>query len=102
MVQTAATQHQPEQAAAILARVRQGNAPVAPEVSRQFPEVTKAPPGGGGTKNVTINNSPTIVVQGDNPGDLEDKLEQNNQKLLREVKDLMREQDEDERRSDYE
>lgn len=102
VVQTAATQHQPEQAAAILARVRQGNAPVAPEVSRQFPEVTKAPPGGGGTKNVTINNSPTIVVQGDNPGDLEDKLEQNNQKLLREVKDLMREQDEDERRSDYE
>lgn len=93
--------YQPERAAEVLAKAQQGG-PQAPEVTRQFPEVTAPPPGGRGPQNVTINNSPTIMVQGDTPGDLEDKLEQNNQKLLRDVKDLLRQQDEDERRSEYE
>lgn len=70
------------------------------EVVRDFPEVTKTP--GSGGSNVTIHNSPTIVVQGDNPGDLEEKLEANNQKLLRDFEEIMRQREEDERRSDYE
>ena len=49
-----------------------------------------------------IRDSPTIVVNGDTPGDLEEKLEQNNQKLLREFEEITRQKNEDERRSEYE
>ena len=42
-------------------------------------EAAAAGNGGGG---ITINNSPTIVVKGNQPGDLEAKLEVNNQMLL--------------------
>ena len=51
---------------------------------------------------MTVNNNPTIVVNGDTPGDLEEKLEQNNQKLLREFEEITRQKNEDERRSEYE
>ena len=50
---------------------------------------------------VTINNNPTIHVDGDKPGDLEEKLEENNRRLLQEVKDLLDKRDDDERRSVY-
>lgn len=65
------------------------------------PEVTRNP-SGGSTQNLTINNSPTIIVQGDKPGDLEQKLEENNQKLIRDFQEIQRQQAEAERRSDYE
>lgn len=50
---------------------------------------------------VTINNNPTIHVDGDKPGDLEEKLEENNRRLLQQVKDLLDKRDDDERRSVY-
>lgn len=50
---------------------------------------------------VTINNNPTIQVDGDKPGDLEEKLEENNRRLLQQVKDLLDKRDDDERRSVY-
>lgn len=54
------------------------------------PEVTAgAGNNGGGAKNVTINNNPTIVVNGDKPEDLDAKLEENNKRLLRDVEELL-------------
>lgn len=50
---------------------------------------------------VTINNNPTIHVDGEKPGDLEEKLEENNRRLLQQVKDLLDKRDDDERRSVY-
>ena len=50
---------------------------------------------------VTINNNPTIYVDGDKPGDLEKKLEENNRRLLQQVKELLDKRDDDERRSVY-
>ena len=69
---------------------------------RTAPEVTRNPSGGGGTQNLTINNSPTIIVQGDKPDDLEQKLEANNQKLIQQVREMQRQDAEDERRAVYE
>lgn len=71
------------------------------EVVKTAPEV-KATSGGGGAPNITIHNAPTIVVNGDNPGDLEAKLEANNQKLLQEFEERVRQKEDDERRSEYE
>ena len=65
------------------------------------PEVTRNP-GGGGTQNITVNNSPTIIVEGDKPDDLDQKLEENNQKLIREIREMQRQEAEDERRAVYE
>ena len=69
---------------------------------RTAPEVTRNPGRGGGTQNITVNNSPTIVVNGDKPDDLEQKLEANNQKLIREIREMQRQDEEDERRAVYE
>jgi len=77
-----------------------GGNPVA-EV-KTAPEVTRNPSSGGGTQNITVNNSPTIVVNGDKPDDLEQKLEANNQKLIREIREMQRQDAEDERRVVYE
>lgn len=77
-----------------------GGNPVA-EV-KTAPEVTRNPGRGGGTQNITVNNSPTIVVNGDKPDDLEQKLEENNQKLIREIREMQRQDAEDERRAVYE
>ncbi len=51
---------------------------------------------------VTINNKPTIYVDGGKPGDLEEKLEENNRCLLQKVKELFDKLNDDERRSVYE
>lgn len=56
---------------------------------------------GGGGYTITINNNPNIYVQGDEPDDLEAKLEENNRRLLQEVEDLLDKKDDDERRSRY-
>ncbi len=77
-----------------------GGNPVA-EV-KTAPEVTRNPGRGGGTQNITVNNSPTIVVNGDKPDDLEQKLEANNQKLIQEIREMQRQDAEDERRAVYE
>ena len=69
---------------------------------RTAPEVTRNPGRGGGTQNITVNNSPTIIVQGDKPDDLDQKLEENNQKLIREFREIQRQEAEDERRMVYE
>ena len=77
-----------------------GGNPVA-EV-KTAPEVTRNPGRGGGTQNLTVNNSPTIIVQGDKPDDLDQKLEANKQKLIREIREMQRQDAEDERRAVYE
>lgn len=71
----------------------------APEM--QAPEVVRAAGQGGGGYNITITNSPTIHVNGDQPEDLDAKLEENNKNLLREVEDLLDKKEDDERRSRY-
>lgn len=65
------------------------------------PEVAASAGNGGGAKNVTINNNPTIVINGDKPEDLDAKLEENNRKLLRDVEDLLDEKEDKERRQKY-
>ena len=56
---------------------------------------------GGGNTYVTINNNPTVVVEGDQPEDLEETLQRNNDYLLRKVEDLMDKKADDERRMQY-
>lgn len=71
----------------------------APEVKP--PEVVSGA-GAGGGNNITIANSPTIYVDSDKAGDLEEKLEENNRNLLQEVEDLLDKRNDDERRSRHE
>ena len=71
----------------------------APEV--KAPEVVSGAGQGGGI-SLTINNNPTVYVEGDKPGDLEEKLEENNRNLLQEVEDLLDKRSDDERRSRHE
>lgn len=77
--------------------------PTAQTVNSQnaAPEVTPGAGSGGGAKNVTINNNPTIVINGDKPEDLDAKLEENNRKLLRDVEDLLDDKEDKERRQKY-
>ena len=53
------------------------------------------------TNHVEIHNSPTIVVNGDQPGDLEAKLEENNQKILKQVENLIDDKADKEERQRY-
>lgn len=55
----------------------------------------------GGETKFEIHYSPTIYVEGDKPGDLEEKLEQNNQKLMQEIREVLRQEKENERRTTY-
>ena len=66
------------------------------------PEVASGAGSNGKSNNITINNNPTIVVNGDTPDDLDAKLEENNRKLLRDVKDMVEEKEDNERRQKYE
>lgn len=67
----------------------------------QAPEVIKGT-GSGSSTNIKINNNPVINVDGDNPEDLEEKLEENNRRLLQQVENLFDKKQDDERRSRYE
>lgn len=89
-------------AAATAATVAQ-TAPAAQTVNgnNTAPEVAAGAGNGGGAKNVTINNNPTIIINGDKPEDLDAKLEENNRKLLRDVEDLLDEKEDKERRQKY-
>lgn len=71
----------------------------APEV--KAPEVVSGAGQGGGI-SLTVNSNPTVYVEGDKPGDLEEKLEENNRNLIREVEDLLDKRSDDERRSRHE
>lgn len=70
-----------------------------PEV-KTAPEV-KASGGGGGSKSVVINQTNNITINGDKPEQLEETLQQNNEKLLQQVDEKLN-GDEDERRTRYE
>lgn len=71
----------------------------APEV--KAPEVVSGAGQSGGI-SLTVNSNPTVYVEGDKPGDLEEKLEENNRNLIREVEDLLDKRSDDERRSRHE
>lgn len=55
-----------------------------------------------GGNSIVINNNPTIYVDSDKAGDLEEKLQENNKSLLQDVKDLLDKRADDERRSRHE
>lgn len=54
----------------------------------------------GGT-TIHIVNQPTIVVEGDKPDDLDEKLKRNNENLLNQVDERFRQRADDERRGRY-
>lgn len=56
---------------------------------------------GSGSKIITINNNPTIIVNGDKPDDFEEKMERNNQNLLQQVDEKLS-SNEDEGRTRFE
>jgi len=55
----------------------------------------------GGEQSFVIQYSPTIYVDGNTPGDLEEKLRQNNESLLQMFKEFLRQQTDKERRTAY-
>lgn len=55
----------------------------------------------GGEQSFTIQYSPTIYVDGNKPGDLEEKLKKNNETLLQMFKEFLRQQRENEGRTSY-
>ena len=48
----------------------------------------------GGSHTITINNSPTIIVKGNQPDNLEETLERNNQSLLQQIDEKLSGEDE--------
>ena len=87
------------------AKTPQTQATAAPQMVNNYqtaPEVVSgAGSGGGSSKHITINNNPTIVVEGEKPEDLDAKLQENNQRLLQQVEELMDEKEDKERRQRY-
>lgn len=64
------------------------------------PDISAIPTSGGKTK-FEINYNPTIYVEGDKLGDLEEKLKQNNEKLMQMFKEFLRQERENERRMSF-
>ncbi len=64
-------------------------------------EAKAAPAAGGNGRTVNINNNPTIIVNAEKTGDLERKLEENNQRLLKRVEDLLNDKADQEERQRY-
>lgn len=64
-------------------------------------EAKAAQAAGENGKSVSINNNPTIIVNGEIPGDLEKKLEENNQKILRQLENLLDDKADKEERQRY-
>lgn len=54
------------------------------------------------TNHFEINNAPTIIVNGEQEGDLEAKLEQNNRELLKQIESLLDDKADKEERQRYE
>lgn len=67
------------------------------------PQLTPATVAAGAVAGTTINiyNQPTIQVDGERPGDLDEKLKKNNEDLLNQFDERMRKRDDDERRGRY-
>ncbi|MEA5083297.1 MAG: phage tail tape measure protein [Lachnospiraceae bacterium] len=59
--------------------------------------------GGGskGEKNIQFSYSPTVIVDGSRPNDLEQKLDENNEKMFKNFKQWLKDAEEDERRLVY-
>lgn len=64
------------------------------------PETTHAPTTSGEIK-IEIHYNPTIYVEGDKPNNLEEKLKENNEKLLQMFKEYLRQERENERRMSF-
>lgn len=65
------------------------------------PAAIPSPMTNGGETKFEINYNPTIYVDGNKLGDLEEKLQQNNEKLMQMFKEYLRQQKENERRTAY-
>lgn len=70
-------------------------------VSNTAPVVAAGAGTTNNNKSIVINNNPTIIINGNQPDDLEEKLERNNQSLLLQVDEKLKD-DEDERRTRFE
>lgn len=70
-------------------------------ITQATPAPSAFPSGGGGETKVEINYNPTIYVDGEKPSDLEEKLAENNEKLMQMIKEYLRQQKENERRTVY-
>lgn len=57
--------------------------------------------GAGGGTTIHIVNQPTIVVEGDKPDDLDEKLRRNNEDLMNRIDERFRRREDDERRGRY-
>ena len=58
-------------------------------------------PSAGSQRDIIINNNPVIYVNGDQPDDLEEKLEENNQRLLQRVENMLDDKADKEERQKY-
>lgn len=54
-----------------------------------------------GNKSAILNYNPTVIVDGSRPNDLEEKLEENNEKLFEKFKKWLKDTDDDEERTVY-
>jgi len=70
------------------------------EAASQKPLIA-LPAGRDSQQSVVLNYSPTINVDGDVPGDLDEKIKQNNEVLIQMVLEALRKAREDERRNEY-
>lgn len=86
------------QAALVAAQAARATAGVPAGVQAQ-PETVAFGAAGGTT--IHIVNQPTIVVEGDKPDDLDEKLRRNNEDLLNRVDERFRQRADDERRGRY-
>jgi hypothetical protein len=57
--------------------------------------------GSGGVQTIEITYSPTIRVDGNVPGDLEEQLKAHDETLLQKIQDLLRQREDNERRTAY-
>ncbi len=74
---------------------------IAERIQGNTPRIAQTPTTNGGEIKFEIHYNPTIYVEGDKPGDLEEKLKQNNEKLLQTFKEFLQQKEEKERRTTY-
>lgn len=68
---------------------------------RVAPKVAASSNTSNRTTNVNLASNPTIIVNGDKPDDLDEKLSMHDQMLLQMVKDLLDKRDDDDKRMAY-
>lgn len=74
---------------------------IAERIQGNAPQITQAPTTSGDQTKFEIHYNPTIYIEGDKPADLEEKLEQNNEKLLQKFKEFLEQEEEKKRRTTY-